>query len=30
MTPSEFAALHRAAKRRPATGDLNLETKDFN
>jgi putative transposase len=30
MTPSEFAVHHRAAKRRPATGDLNLETEGFN
>jgi len=30
MTPAEFAARHRAAKRSPATGGLNLEIKDFN
>jgi len=30
MTPAEFAARHRAAKRSPATGDLNLQLKDFN
>jgi putative transposase len=30
MTPAEFAAKHRAAKRSPATGDLNLQLKDFN
>ena len=30
MTPAEFAAKHRAAKRSPATGDLNLPLKDFN
>ncbi|NCW51264.1 MAG: transposase, partial [Betaproteobacteria bacterium] len=30
MTPSEFAAQYRAAKRGPATGGLNLQLKDFN
>ncbi len=30
MAPSEFAAQHRASKRSPATGGLNLQLKDFN
>jgi putative transposase len=30
MTPSEFAAKHRAAIRSPETGGLNLQLKDFN
>jgi putative transposase len=30
MTRAEFAARHRAEKRSPATGDLNLHLKDFN